>query len=181
MSPPAVPDQSECPVQTGPAPRAAPAPAFWQEADVPEPAVFREPVSIHPEDLGISQEIPDIDFPAELARLEKEEDTKVLNSLLLDWLTVNPDAARTWLEDSESLTPYQNAIAHYAGRKATDGELGLAMQWAEFVDSQEQRARLIADIYSRGFQTGSYTRDDILQAPLSNLDRQEILDGSRRN
>ncbi|MES2707441.1 MAG: hypothetical protein V4726_12660 [Verrucomicrobiota bacterium] len=154
---------------------------FWAKAEVPEPARFREATGIDPAALGVSQEIPNIDFPAELARLEEAADSKALNSLLLDWLTLDTDAARTWLEEADSLTPYQPALLVHAGRIATGGDCAFAMQWANFVEAPDQRERLMADIYSRGFQTGHFNRSEVASAPIPALDRQNILDGSKRN
>lgn len=159
----------------------APETPFWTKAEVPEPSRFREPTGIDPAALGISQEIPDIDFPAELARLEKAADSKALNSLLLDWLTLHPDEARAWLEEAESLSPYQTALSMHAGKIATDGDCAFAMRWLEFIEAPDQRERLLADIYSRGFQTGHFSRHDVATAPIPALDRQNILDGSKRN
>lgn len=155
---------------------------FWAQAEVPEPASFRDAAGVDPASLGVQQDAPPPDFPAELTRLlETSADTKALNSLMLDWLSLDQSAARIWLEDAESLTLWQPAIRNFAGRIATDGNCGLALQWAEFVEAPDERERLVTDIYSRGFQTGHFTRDSIAAAPIPESDRENILNGSRRN
>lgn len=156
---------------------------FWSRADVPEPTVFREAAGVDPAALGVHQDAPPPDFPAELSSLLNAEnsDPKVLNSLMLDWLSHDEAAARAWLEDAESLTPWQPAIRNFTGRIATDGNCALALQWAEFVEAPDEHDRLLTDIYSRGFQNGHFTRESVAAAPISEADRENILNGSRRN
>lgn len=155
---------------------------FWAQAEVPEPADFRNPAGVDPASLGIHEDAPPPDFPLELARLlEASADAKALNSLMLDWLTLDESAARIWLEDASSLTPWQPAIRNFAGHIATEGNCNLALRWAEFVEAPDERERLITDIYSRGFQTGHFTWESVASAPIPEADRENILNGSRRN
>jgi hypothetical protein len=156
---------------------------FWSRANVPEPAVFREAAGVDPASLGVHQDALPPDFPAELARLlgDENSDTKVLNSLMLDWLALDEASARAWLEEAESLTPWQPAIRNFTGRVATDGNCDLALQWAEFVEAPDEHERLLTDIYSKGFQSGRFNRQAVATAPIPEADRENILNGSRRN
>lgn len=152
--------------------------AFWREARLPTAADARPPILIDPASLGVPTKLPPIDHRALLDQLAASGSASEQQTALLDWFAAAPEAARNWLAEHDSLAGFQPALKMISESIASQGDCHLALQWAALMNPGNERDGTVSRIYSDGYRQGRFSMDDLAGAPLTDLDRRNILNGS---
>jgi hypothetical protein len=147
-------------------------PAFWKSAKVPEPENFRQPMGVE-----FSHELVAVDYPSRIQHLQSEGDFEALNFAIADWFRSDADAACHWLNERESLDPYESALVEISRYLARAGEVALALEWAELLPAGQKKDQSLYDIYAFAARSRQIDPDKLRAAPLPPEEIEKLLRG----
>lgn len=150
---------------------------FWKSARIPASPHFREPIMIHPIDLGV-REPQSFDHAQRVRELAQSDDCAALNYAVSEWFAADPARARDWIAEQTSLSPIQTALRHIADHIANEGDCALALKWASLLEKPEDQQRALVSIHTTGFRIGLFDRATIEAAAIPECERTRILNGS---
>lgn len=143
--------------------------AFWRSAQAGEPGESRHGARpVDPAALGISTELPPIDYPARVDALAAAADGEgPLQAAVADWFRTDPAAAREWLTVHGGREDLQPALALIACQISGTGDPAQALEWAALLHpGSPLKEQTIFDIYAEASRRRQFTEAELRAAPL---------------
>jgi hypothetical protein len=134
--------------------------------------------AITPESLGISSTLAQVHPADVIARAIAEENLPLIHSATLAWFQQDPQAARDWLAQQESLDALQPAISYIAASIGEKGDIPTAMEWLKLLTDDTLRESTLFDIQALALRARRITPEQIITDGLSPERIEELRSGA---